>query len=86
MTREEKISYLIDSDFKFIEWNPEYLDSILKNGFKGYDNFSNEELESALKVINMSADELYNELTAEQPMAFIGDLVEEDIQKALKGA
>jgi len=59
MTREEKIAYLVDSDFKVIERSPEYLDSILNYGFKGYDNYTDEELYSAI-----IAEELYEELTA----------------------
>lgn len=45
MTRDKMIETLIDDDVKIIEWAPEFLDSILMNGFKGYDYYTDEELE-----------------------------------------
>lgn len=47
MDREEMIDYLIDSDFKYIMEcanGPELLDSYLGFGFKGYRNFTDDEL------------------------------------------
>jgi hypothetical protein len=47
MDRDEIIEYLIDSDFKYImecDGGPELLDSYLGLGFKGYRNFTDEEL------------------------------------------
>ena len=47
MDREEMIDYLIDSDFKYIMEcanGPELLDSYLGFGFKGYRNFTGDEL------------------------------------------
>ena len=45
MTRDKMIETLIDDDVKIIEWAPEFLDSMLMNGFKGYGNYTDEELE-----------------------------------------
>ena len=45
MTRDKMIEALIEDDFRVIEWAPEFLDSILMNGFKGYGNQTDEELE-----------------------------------------
>lgn len=45
MTRDKMIETRIDDDVKTIEWAPEFLDSILMNGFKGYDYYTDEELE-----------------------------------------
>ena len=45
MTRDKMIETLIDDDVKVIEWAPEFLDSMLMNGFKGYGNYTDEELE-----------------------------------------
>ena len=45
--REELIQYLIDSDFQCImheDFGPELLDSYLDTGFKGYRNFTDQEL------------------------------------------
>ena len=47
MDREAMIEYLVDSDFKYIMENsngPELLDSYLGFGFKGYQNFTDDEL------------------------------------------
>ncbi len=47
MDREEMIDYLIDSDFRYImdcANGPELLDSYLGFGFKGYRNFTDDEL------------------------------------------
>ena len=46
MTREDMIDYLVDSDFKYImEGNGlELLNSYLEFGFKGYYNYTDEEL------------------------------------------
>jgi hypothetical protein len=47
MDREEMIDYLIDSDFRYIMEcanGPELLDSYLGFGFKGYQNFTDDEL------------------------------------------
>ena len=45
MTRDKMIEALIENDCRIIEWAPEFLDSILMNGFKGYDYYTDEELE-----------------------------------------
>ena len=48
MTRQEKIDYLAQSDFDYIqhtEGGLELLWTYLKRGFKGYDNFTDQELE-----------------------------------------
>lgn len=47
MDREEMIDFLIDSDFTYIMEcanGPELLDSYLGFGFKGYRNFTDDEL------------------------------------------
>ena len=47
MDREEMIDFLIDSDFRYIMEcanGPELLDSYLGFGFKGYQNFTDDEL------------------------------------------
>jgi hypothetical protein len=45
--REELVSYLADSDYDYImecDGGLELLDSYLRQGFKGYDSFSDAEL------------------------------------------
>jgi hypothetical protein len=45
--REELVSYLADSDYDYImneDGGLELLDSYLRQGFKGYDNFTDIEL------------------------------------------
>jgi hypothetical protein len=45
--REELVTYLADSDFDYImetDGGLELLDSYLRNGFKGYDAYTMEEL------------------------------------------
>ena len=52
MDREEMIDYLIDSDFKYIMEcanGPELLDSYLGFGFKGYRNFTDDELRAEVR-------------------------------------
>ncbi len=47
MTRDEMIEYLSDSDFDYIfqtDSGLELLRSYLEDGFKGYSNFTDEEL------------------------------------------
>jgi hypothetical protein len=48
MTREEMIDYLADSDFDYIMngdgLGAELLDSYIRNGFKGYEAYSDTEL------------------------------------------
>lgn len=47
MTRDEMIDYLVDSDYHFVMENsngPGLLDDYIRFGFKGYLNFSDEEL------------------------------------------
>ena len=47
MDREDMIAYLVDSDFKYIMEcanGPELLDSYLDFGFKGYRNYTDDEL------------------------------------------
>ena len=47
MNRDEMVDFLIDSDFKYIMEcanGPELLDSYLGFGFKGYHNFTDDEL------------------------------------------
>ena len=66
MTREELIEALIEDDFRVIEWAPEFLDSILMNGFKGYGNQTDEELEQEYNDrFLLSADELMAKLETE---------------------
>lgn len=51
MTRDEMIDYLTDSDFKYIMEGDglELLNSYLEFGFKGYANFTDEELAAEVK-------------------------------------
>jgi len=66
MTREELIEALIEDDFRVIEWAPEFLDSILMNGFKGYGNQTDEELEEEYNLrFLLSSDELMSKLENE---------------------
>lgn len=48
-TREEMIDYLCDNDFDYIMdgdgLGAELLDSYIRNGFKGYEAYSDKELE-----------------------------------------
>ena len=48
MTREQMVEFLIDSDFNYIMdytgIGSELLDSYLRNGFKGYEAYTEEEL------------------------------------------
>ena len=48
MTRDEMVDFLIDSDYAYIMDNDggglELLDSYLRNGFKGYEAYTQEEL------------------------------------------
>ena len=48
MTREQMVEFLIDSDYAYIMDNDggglELLDSYLRNGFKGYEAYTDEEL------------------------------------------
>ena len=52
MDREEAIQYLCQKDFEYINSSDgaglELLDSILADGFKGYGNYTDEELNSAV--------------------------------------
>ena len=52
MGREEAIQYLCQKDFEYINSSGgaglELLDSILADGFKGYGNYTDEELNSAV--------------------------------------
>ena len=51
MTRDEKIDFLVNSDYTYIMENcngPELLDSYLKFGFKGYFVFTDKELHDEL--------------------------------------
>ena len=53
--RDEAISYLTDSDYKYImetEGGLELLNSYLQFGFKGYENFTDEELKAEIKERN----------------------------------
>jgi hypothetical protein len=47
MNRDEMIDYLADSDFDFIMGGSgaELLDSYLRNGFKGYEAYTDAELQ-----------------------------------------
>jgi hypothetical protein len=52
MTREAQIDYLSKSDFDYImntDGGLELLWSYLENGFKGYGNFSDEELKMEIE-------------------------------------
>ena len=51
MSRDEMIDYLTDSDFKYIMEGDglELLNSYLEFGFKGYCNFTDEELVAEVK-------------------------------------
>ena len=46
MTRDEMVEFLADSDFDYIIHGDgvELLDSYLRNGFKGYEAYTEEEL------------------------------------------
>ena len=48
MTREQMVEFLIDSDYAYIMDNDggglELLDSYLRDGFKGYEAYTEEEL------------------------------------------
>ena len=47
MDRDEMIDYLVDSDYRYVMEcanGPELLDSYIKFGFKGYFNYTDEEL------------------------------------------
>jgi len=48
MDREEQIDYLVESDFQYIQESSggglELLRAYLEDGFKGYANFTDEEL------------------------------------------
>lgn len=48
MTRDEMVEFLIDSDYAYIMDNDggglELLDSYLRNGFKGYEAYTDEDL------------------------------------------
>lgn len=57
MTREEKIAYLIDDDRKLFMSCPEMLDSVLLYGFKGYDEYTNDEIEAALFLLRRLEDD-----------------------------
>lgn len=50
MTRDEMIDYLADSDFDYIMdgdgLGAELLDSYLRNGFKGYEAYTDAELKT----------------------------------------
>ena len=52
MDREEAIQYLCQKDFEYINSSDgaglELLDSILADGFKGYGNYTDEELNTAV--------------------------------------
>ena len=52
MGREEVIQYLCQKDFEYINSSDgaglELLDSILADGFKGYGNYTDEELNTAV--------------------------------------
>lgn len=53
--RDEAISYLTDSDYKYImetEGGLELLNSYLQFGFKGYESFTDEELKAEIKERN----------------------------------
>lgn len=48
LDREEMVAYLCESDFQYImheDSGMELLDSYLRNGFKGYDAYTQTELE-----------------------------------------
>ena len=47
MNREQMIDYLSDSDYDYImneDGGPELLDSYIRNGFKGYEAYTDAEL------------------------------------------
>jgi hypothetical protein len=47
LDREEMVAYLCESDFQYImheDGGMELLDSYLRDGFKGYDAYTHEEL------------------------------------------
>jgi len=52
MDREQMIDYLSDSDFEYVmneDGGPELLRAYIEDGFKGYANFTDEELVAEVK-------------------------------------
>lgn len=60
MTREEKIQILIED--RFWDWvyarNYDGLEEMLQIGFKGYDEFTDQELDDALEEIEEKIEEI----------------------------
>jgi hypothetical protein len=65
--RDEMIKALVDSTFDHIEQIPETLDEYLKYGFKGFENYSDEELIQE-----------YRDYISEDPSAEIEIILQED--------
>jgi len=65
--RDTMIEQLTQSTFDHIQQVPETLDFYLKYGFKGFENFSNEEL-----IIE------YKDYVSEDPEAYIQIILEEE--------
>jgi hypothetical protein len=53
MTRQEMISQLIDDDARTVRSNRQWLDSLMRIGFPGYDNMTDEELLAELGKRNL---------------------------------
>lgn len=47
---DKLITTLIDDDLEFVRNNSEYLEQLLINGFKGYNNMTLEELQEEIKA------------------------------------
>jgi hypothetical protein len=65
--RDEMIKALVDSTFDHIEQIPETLDEYLKHGFKGFENYSDDELIQE-----------YRDYISEDPSAEIEIILTED--------
>ncbi len=56
MTRQEMIHQLIDDDAQTVRSNRQWLDSVMRLGFPGYDNMTDEELLAELGKRNLMAE------------------------------
>ena len=59
MTRGEKIKALVTNDYNAVDrgdWDLVDIFDILENGFKGYANFSDNELDSLIKLYEIEEE------------------------------
>lgn len=56
MTRQEIINWLTDDDARTVRSNAPWLDSLMRIGFPGYDNMTDEELLAELGKRTSSAE------------------------------